>query len=258
MRSTGTPLFSVSQLCLGYRTGAEYVPVISDMDFCVSSGEIVGLIGESGSGKSTFIDAIQAVLPFNNGAVLGGTMLWRGEPIVHKKIIGRELTYVPQDPNSTFDPFYSIKSHFDEILSAAAHVRSIKERAARIHRLLLDVELSPDEFSINSFPHQLSGGMKQRILIALALITEPALIVADEPTSNLDVVSEKKIIDLFLKINKTKKTAFIMTTHNMRIARRVCERLYVIRQGRIVESGPTRAVLDDPQDEYTKKLVRVL
>lgn len=256
MSATDTPLFSASRLCLGYRSGAAYEPVISDMDFCVSDGEIVGLIGESGSGKSTFIDAVLDILPFNNGTVLGGALLWKGDPAVHKKVIGRELTYVPQDPNSTLDPFYSIKSHFDEILSAL-HVDSKHERAERIHSCLRDVELSPDTCSINSFPHQLSGGMKQRILIALALITEPDLIVADEPTSNLDVVSEKKIIDLFLKINTTKKTACIMTTHNMRIARRVCDRLYVIRHGRIVESGPTRAVLDDPRDEYTKKMVRV-
>jgi len=248
-------IIDVKRLTAGYYQNSVFLPVITEVDCYVNSGEVVGLIGESGSGKTTCIDALLGILPYKNGQIQEGQLQWVRSGADIWTVVGREITYIPQDPNASLDPFFSIRTHFYEIIQTVTALKKSSEIKAYINQLLNSVELDPDVFNTNSFPHQLSGGMKQRILIALALISDPKLIIADEPTSNLDVTTEKSIIDLFLKIIRQKKTSLLITTHNLRVAKRICDRLYVLREGKVVEAGTTDAIFTNPQHEYTRTLI---
>jgi ABC-type dipeptide/oligopeptide/nickel transport system ATPase component len=247
-------ILDVQKLTAGYFQENKIIPIIHDIDLTLQKGELLGIIGESGSGKTTFSDSLLNVLPYKGGRIMGGTITYCGQP--HSSCrIGQDLTYIPQDPSTALDPLCPISVHFDELCDLYFRDFNQQKRSEFIASLLSFVGLDAEKVNLKSYPHHLSGGMKQRILIALAIMPNPKCIIADEPTSNLDVTTEKMIMELFVKIRNEKGISFIFTTHNLRIAKLYCDRIYVFREGHIVEAERTQLLFAHPNHPYTKELL---
>lgn len=246
----------VNGLTTKYRTRDMASTVLKDISIDIDASEIVGVIGESGSGKTTLIDALCDVLPFKNGSIEKGSMTFFEKKL--SPFLGKQITYIPQNPTTAFDPLFSIENHFADICNAHLKDLSKGERKKRIEETLNLVDLSLDKCPLHSFPHQLSGGMKQRILIAMALITQPMCVLADEPTSNLDAMTQKRMLDLFTRVNKKEKIAILITTHNLALVKRICHRVYVLYRGRVVERGRSEEIFSRAQHQYTKMLLNAL
>jgi ABC-type dipeptide/oligopeptide/nickel transport system ATPase component len=229
-------LLEIEKLNVSYRTEGGLVPVLHEVGLTIAPGECVGLIGESGSGKTTLSDAVLRILPYKNGQ-------------------GRNITYIPQDPNTSLDPLSPLVRNFEEILATNPRSRISVHSDRRTVKILEKMGHMTHGIDLQSFPHQLSGGMRQRVLIGLALQPVPDLIIADEPTSNLDVTLERKILEIFEELKKHFGLSFLLTTHNLALARYFCDRIYVLYQGRIVESGTTEEVFSFPKDAYTATLI---
>jgi ABC-type dipeptide/oligopeptide/nickel transport system ATPase component len=231
------------QLELGYRTrsdgSGEGRKAVGPVSFYLSEGECLGLIGESGAGKSTVALEVLGLLRYRGGVRLSGELV--------RNVPGNRIAYIPQDPLSAMDPLCSIGALF----------RAAGSRAEDARGALEQVRLPLNRISLNSYPHELSGGMRQRVLIALALARKASLIVADEPTSSLDVTVQAGILDLFSEIKK-QGVAFLLVTHNVPIAKNFCDRVAVMRQGSIVESGAAGQVLGRPAHSYTRALLEAV
>ena len=252
-------LIHAEDVSIAYGRPGRLQQVVHEVSFDAYRDEIVCIIGESGSGKTTFTDALLGLVPYKHAAITHGRIEFLDGRVKEEEscsIIGRELTYIPQDPNTGLDPLFSVRSNIDEVAAALFRDMNKKRREKLIEDKLHDVGINSREMDISSYPHQLSGGMKQRILIALALLSNPLCIIADEPTSNLDVTTEKKIMDLFSAINRDQHISFIITTHDLRLAQKYAHRVYVFYKGRIVEAGPVESVFGNPHNEYTKDLLR--
>ncbi|MFN0042515.1 MAG: ABC transporter ATP-binding protein [Alphaproteobacteria bacterium] len=256
---------SVRGLESGFSMGGKTVMVVRDVDFDVRRGEMLGIIGESGSGKTVTGMSIMRLLPENavtnaKAVDFHGVNLLDMPDEAFRELRGRRLAMVFQDPVGAFNPAKRIAWHLRQIFNRSA-VRS-PEHAARAKnwrpaaiQLLNDVGIPQGDNVLRQFPHQLSGGMLQRTLIALVLAFEPELIVADEPTTNLDNIVERQILRLFRDLQKRLNCAFIFITHDMSIAHMLCDRIAVMYAGRIVETGPTKDVFADPKHPYTQGLL---
>ena len=251
-------LLDVKNVSAAYKQNGKEKIVLEDVDLYIDTGECVGIIGESGSGKTTFSDVLLNVLPFKNGVLLDGKISFQGRDMHDKDIVGKHITYIPQDPASSLDPLFPLFTNFKEILKTYSTTISHGEISERINEILELVHLSPDEVNIQSYPHQLSGGMQQRILIALALIADPQLIIADEPTSNLDVTTEHAIITVFKEIRRSQNVAFLLTTHNLLLAKQFCDRIYVFFMGNVVETARADELFSNPMHPYTRALIDAL
>lgn len=253
-------LIEVNTLNAVYNTGGKKSSVLQGINLYVDEGESVGLIGESGSGKSTLAEILLNTLSYKGGEVVCGEALYQGVPLKTPGIgvIGKDIAYIPQDPNTSLDPLCPLVRNFEEIRkqNKQSHLTVTTDR--RTVKILEKMGYLVHGIDLISYPHQLSGGMRQRILIALALQTIPKLIIADEPTSNLDVTLERKIIQVLKELKEEQNVSFLITTHNLQLARYFCDRLYVIRDGTIVESGLTEAVFHHPEHEYTQQLIENL
>ncbi|MBU1862540.1 MAG: ABC transporter ATP-binding protein [Candidatus Omnitrophica bacterium] len=249
-------LLDVENISVAYVSNGKQQTVLEDVSLYIAEGESVGIIGESGSGKTTLSDTILNSISFKNGTVLGGNISYRGHDLLsNTKPIGRQITYIPQDPASSLDPLFPIRTNFKEIIKTHMRDSSYKKIDNVINDALTKVHLSSEALNIHSYPHQLSGGMQQRILIALALLSNPELIIADEPTSNLDVTTEREIIRLFEEIRTGHGASFLLTTHNLSLAKCFCDRLYVFFMGNVVEMAQTDELFSNPQHPYTKALI---
>jgi len=234
------------------------VPVLNDVSLEVYTGESVGIIGESGSGKTTILDCVLGLLHAKNGTIVRGRIMFNGTVLADRPRppVGKQLTYIPQDPASAFDPLCCIATNFREIIRRQYGGQLGRRREHELMRQTLrQVHLNDDPGVLLAYPHQLSGGMKQRLLIALALITGPQLIVADEPTSNLDCLTERAIVDLLVEIRAQHSVAFLMATHNIRMAEYFFDRIYILYRGVIVEWGTTSEIFSTPQHPYTRMLM---
>jgi peptide/nickel transport system ATP-binding protein len=256
---------SVRGLDAGFSMGGSTVMVVRDVDLDIRKGEMVGIIGESGSGKTVTGMSILRLLPDN--AVTHaeridflGTDLLGLSAEAFRELRGRRIAMVFQDPVGAFNPAKKVEWHLKEIFerSAAkspAHVDRAKNWHGAAIQLLKDVGIPHGADVMHLFPHQLSGGMLQRTLIAMVLAFEPDLIVADEPTTNLDNIVERQILRLFRDLQNRLDCAFLFITHDMSIAHMLCDRIAVMYAGRIVETGPTKQVFADPKHPYTQGLL---
>lgn len=233
-------------------------PVVHNVSFSIKAGEVLALVGESGSGKTTTAQAIIGLLA-ENGHIEQGEIRLNGTDISQwsqrrlDALRGARISLIPQDPTSSLDPVKTIGSQVAEILDIHQRLPR-KQRDERVTELLTRVGLTHPEQRAKQYPHELSGGMKQRVLIAIAIALQPALIIADEPTSALDVTVQKRILDLIDDLRREFGTAVLLVTHDLAIAAERADRLLVFRHGKVQEQGITAEVLNAPKSDYTRQL----
>jgi len=248
------PLLSVRDLTIGF--GAS--PAARSVSFDISPGETVALVGESGSGKSVTALSVLKLLPPSatlSGSIrLDGTELVGADDATLRQVRGNRVGMIFQEPMSSLNPLHSIGKQIGETL--AVH-QGLRKTAARKRTLeLLDAVGIPDPLHrFDDFPHQLSGGQRQRVMIAMALANDPKLLIADEPTTALDVTVQAQILALLKKLQRDNGMAMLFITHDLTIVRRIADRVCVMTGGEIVESGPVNAIFDKPQHDYTKRLL---
>ena len=254
------PLLEVQDLVIAYRDhGGQEQRVVHGLSFSIAPGEVVALVGESGSGKTTTAQAVIGLLADNGrreqGSIrLQGTEVSEWNATRWNSIRGRVVSLVPQDPTTSLNPVRTVGDQVGEIL----RIHGLRDRAAveaRVIDLLARVGLSQPALRARQYPHELSGGMRQRVLIAIAIALRPALIIADEPTSALDVTVQRRILDLIDELRRETGTAVLLVTHDLGVAADRAHRLIVMQGGRIQEQGPTLELLRKPQSAYTRRLL---
>ncbi|MBO0982922.1 ABC transporter ATP-binding protein [Rathayibacter sp. SD072] len=254
------PLLQVTDLEVGFQTGSGLVPALRGVSLTIEHGQTVAIVGESGSGKSTTAAAIIGLLP-GSGKVTGGSVLFDGKDLAKatrselEDIRGRRIGYVPQDPMSNLNPVWSVGFQVEETIRANGLATGRKEVRAKAIEVLQNAGLADAEKRLKQFPHQFSGGMRQRVLIGIGLAAAPQLLIADEPTSALDVTVQRRILDHLETLTKTDGTALLFITHDLGLAAERAEKLIVMYKGRIVESGASVEVLQNPQHPYTQRLI---
>jgi peptide/nickel transport system ATP-binding protein len=257
--ATTAPLLEVRDLQIELITANGVVRAVDGVSFSVGEGETVTIIGESGSGKSTTAMGILCLLP-NDLAVLSGHAAFAGRDVITDpdtigKVRGRTVSLIPQDPMTALSPVASIGDQLREAIRIRSPKLSKDEIEKRAVELLQQVHIQDPPAQLRKYPHQLSGGMLQRVLIAIALAGEPRLLVADEPTSALDVTVQAGILDILLELQERTKIAILMITHDLGVARVVSDRIHVMKDGRFVESGDVEDIVHAPRTEYTRALL---
>ena len=255
MPSAAEPLLRITDLEVSYHG----TPVLHGVDLTVAEGERVALVGESGSGKSTTAAAVIDLLP-SGGTVTRGRIEYRGEAITSadakrlRRLRGRQVGLVPQDPMSNLNPATRVGKQIAETLVAHG-LASGREALKRAVELMGEAGIPDAERRSRQYPHEFSGGMRQRVLIAIALACEPDLLIADEPTSALDVTVQRRILDHLETLRSQRGTSMLLVTHDLGLAADRADRVVVMSQGRVVEEGPAHELLRNPQHEYTRRLV---
>ena len=250
-----TPLLEINDLRVAFGGDA----VVHGVDLRVMPGERVAVVGASGSGKSTTAHAVMGLLP-GSGRITGGRILLRGEDVTHagearlRRLRGREVGLVPQDPMSNLNPVLRVGRQVAETLVTHG-LANRRAAAARAVEIMGEVGLPEPERRARQYPHEFSGGMRQRLLIAIALACRPALLIADEPTSALDVTVQQQILDRLDTLTRELGTAVLLVTHDLGLAAERADRVVVLAEGQVVESGATREVLTAPRHDYTRRLV---
>ena len=253
------PVLEVENLSISYHDGVAHRRVVHDVSFRIEPGEVVALVGESGSGKTTTAQSIIGLL-HANGRIDGGSIKLNGTDISRwsdrqlDAVRGAKISLVPQDPASSLNPVKTIGAQVGEILRihGAASGRDVD---AQVISLLERVGLSEPALRARQYPHELSGGMRQRVLIAIAVALKPQLIIADEPTSALDVTVQKRILDLIDELRAEYGTSVLLVTHDLGVAADRADRLVVLQGGRVQEVGATKGVLAAPRSAYTRQLI---
>ncbi|WP_100813734.1 dipeptide ABC transporter ATP-binding protein [Microbacterium lacus] len=253
---TDVPLLSIRDLTVAF--GAN--EVLHGVSLDIFPGETVAIVGESGSGKSTTASAVVNLLP-GNGLVTGGSIKLDGRELTDlnatqmERIRGREIGYVPQDPMSNLNPVWSIGFQVKEAIRANGIASGRKDVDARAIEVLQQAGLPDAAKRLHQFPHQFSGGMRQRALIGIGLAADPKLLIADEPTSALDVTVQRVILDHMATLTRDKGTSVLLITHDLGLAAERAEKIIVMNRGEIVEMGPSREILENPLHPYTQRLV---
>jgi len=252
-------VLDVQELRVSYQTRTGRREVVHGVDVTVEEGEVVALVGESGSGKSTTAHALIGLLP-EGGRVDGGSVSLGGVDITGwnqkrlRSVRGAQVGLVPQDPVSSLDPVRPVGVQVGEILRVHG-IRDAAARRGRVLELLERVGLDDPALRARQYPHELSGGMRQRVLIATAIALRPRLIIADEPTSALDATVQRRILDLIDDLRREEGTSVLLVTHDLGVAADRAQRLVVLNQGRVVEQGPSAGILSSPSDPYTRQLL---
>ncbi|OKH70716.1 ABC transporter ATP-binding protein [Mycobacterium sp. SWH-M5] len=256
---TPSAVLSVQDLTVGYRLGGQVRPVVHEVSFDVEPGQVLALVGESGSGKTTTGHAILGLLP-DNGAVLGGRIAFRGQDLTTlrakawRQIRGGSVGLIPQDPTISLDPVRRVGHQVEDVLRLHTDLDD-GARRDRVYELFELVGFTDVERRYRQYPHELSGGMRQRVLVAAAVAGDPDLIIADEPTSGLDATVQKQVLDLIDTLRVGSSTSIVLVTHDLGVAADRSDLIGVMRQGRIVELGPTADVIADAQHPYTRRLL---
>lgn len=257
--SQGKPLLDITGLNVSFSTEGKQVPAVRDVSLSVYPGQTVAIVGESGSGKSTTAHAIIDLLP-GTGRITSGAIMFDGKDLTGASkrdivaVRGSGIGLVPQDPMSNLNPVWKIGFQIRETLEANGIAKD-KAASKRAVELLEEAGMPDAERRVNQYPHEFSGGMRQRALIAIGLACRPKLLIADEPTSALDVTVQRQILDHLDRLTTELGTAVLLITHDLGLAAERAEHLVVMYRGRVVESGPALRILRDPQHLYTKRLV---
>lgn len=256
-------ILNINELRTHFFTDDGEIPAVDGVSLHINKGEIVGIVGESGCGKSVTSLSIMQLVPDPPGKIVSGSIDFKGENLVNvnnkrmKKIRGKEIAMIFQEPMTSLNPLFTIGNQLRESIRIHEKV-SKKEAHQKSINLLKLVGLPRAEEVINEYPHQLSGGMRQRVMIAMAMACEPELLIADEPTTALDVTIQAQILDLMRKLNADKNTAILLITHDLGVVAEMCDRVIVMYAGQVVEEGTVRDVLKNPEHPYTKGLIRSL
>ena len=249
-------MLEIKDLTIQY---GDKLPVVENFSLSLKKGEIITIVGESGSGKSTVLSSILGLLP-NGGKIISGDIIYIGESMLSKslnqwrELRGTEITMISQDSGGTLNPIRKIGKQFVEYIQTHSKM-STKEAEEKAKDMFSKVNLPDPEIIMKSYPHQLSGGMKQRVGIAMALTFHPKIILGDEPTSALDVITQAQIVKEIMDLRKKFDTSIIMVTHNLGVAAYISDKIIVMQNGKIVDAGNKNAVIENPKSDYTKKLL---
>ncbi len=256
----GEYLVDIQHERLSFFTPAGEVKALNDVSIHLGEGEVLGIVGESGSGKSVTAYSLMG-LTAHPGKLIGGTLDFNGHRIndltekEFRKIRGNEVSIIFQDPMTSLNPVYTVGNQIEEVIRLHTDKNKAEARA-RAKELLELVGINEPDKRLKQYPHELSGGMRQRVMIAIALACEPKLLIADEPTTALDVTIQAQILELMMELKEKLGMAIIMITHDLGIVASMCEKIAVMYAGRIVEYGTTDDIFYNPKHEYTKGLLR--
>ena len=254
-------MLSVRNLSASFHTRAGIVRAVRNVSFDVAPGETLGIVGESGSGKSVTCYSMMGLIPMPPGRIESGSAMLDGTDLLHcpekelRSIRGKRISMIFQDPMSSLNPYLTIGEQVAEplVIHEGAGKKEARDRA--LEQLAL-VGIPDAEQRMDAYPHQFSGGMRQRVMIAMALITRPEILIADEPTTALDVTVQKQVLDLIRKLQQDMGTSVILITHDLGVVRQYADRINVMYAGRIVESAPARELLEHPRHAYTRALMK--
>ena len=259
-----TPLLQVRGLQTYFHTEAGVAKAVDGVSFDIMPGEVLGLVGESGSGKSVTALSILRLIPDPPGKIVGGSILYKGQDLLKlswegiRKVRGNEISMIFQEPMTSLNPVFTIGMQIKEVILQHNRV-SDKEAFDRAVKMLELVGIPGAGSRMNDYPHQFSGGMRQRVMIAIALACDPALLIADEPTTALDVTIQAQILELMLKVKDERKdAAILLITHNLAVVAETCHRVMVMYGGKIQEIAPVRELFKNPMHPYTKGLLASL
>lgn len=253
------PLLHVENLSVTFTSHGSKTEAVKSISFSLAAGEVLAVVGESGSGKSVSALSLTRLLPAPPLCQIQGNLFWRGtnlQPLTEDELVsirGKEIAYIFQDPGTSLNPVYTIGYQIAEAVKI--HEPEVKDVDGVVQKALQDVLIDDPQKVAQQYPHELSGGMQQRAMIAMALACQPRLLVADEPTTALDVTIQKEIIDLLKRLRRERKMSILLITHNFGIVAHFADRVQVMRQGEIVESGETATVMQNPQHPYTRGLI---
>ena len=253
-------MLSVKNLRVVFNTRNGSTVAVDNLSFTLQAGEVLGVVGESGSGKSVACYSLLGLIPSPPGKVEAGTADFFGKDLLKmtetelRRVRGNKISMIFQDPMTSLNPYMRIS---DQLIEAVRQHSQLDKKLAKQKaiQLLKEVGIRDAEVRINNYPHQFSGGMRQRVMIAMALITEPELLIADEPTTALDVTVQAQILALIKNLQTTRKLAVIFITHDLGVAAQMADHLLVMEKGKLVEQGPSDAIFKNPQAPYTQKLL---
>jgi len=258
-----TKLLEVSDLTVNFNTERGTIYALDRINLALDTGEVLALVGESGSGKTTLGRAILNIIPSPAGEIKEGRILFQGKNILEMEesecnllVRGKTITLIPQDPFGSANPLFTIGTQLKDLLKASGlHEKEMKER---ITTLLSQLQLPADTGLLRKYPHELSGGQLQRVMIAASLLPNPSLIIADEPTTSLDVTVEAQILLLLRRLVKERQVSVLYITHNLAVASQVSHRITVLYAGQVMESAPTNLFFKKTAHPYSKKLLQCL
>lgn len=254
-------ILEVNNLRTSFFTDDGEVPAVDGISFSIKEGEILGVVGESGCGKSVTSLSIMGLLPHPQGKIVGGQIMYEGKDISHlkeaemRKLRGNDLAMIFQEPMTSLNPVFTIGEQLTEAIRLHNHM-SKQEQNDRAVELLKLVGLPRATELLKEYPHELSGGMRQRVMIAIAMSCNPKVLIADEPTTALDVTIQAQILDLMLKLNQETHTAIMLITHDLGVVAQVCKRVVVMYGGKIVEEGDVKDIFNHPKHPYTEGLIK--
>ena len=254
------PLLSVRDLSVAFEQGGKVTTAVDHISFDIARGETVALVGESGSGKSVSALSVLKLLPYPPASHPSGQILFKGDDLLAKgendlrKVRGNRITMIFQEPMTSLNPLHTIEQQVGEVLKLHQGLRDAAARK-RTLELLHEVGIREPEKRLQAYPHQLSGGQRQRVMIAMALANEPELLIADEPTTALDVTVQAQILELLANLKTRNGMSMLFITHDLGIVRKIADRVCVMTKGKIVETGPTKEIFANPQHEYTRHLL---
>ena len=254
-------LLKLEDLSIQYKVKDGYLSAVNGVNCTINKGEVFAIVGESGCGKSTVAHSIMKLLPGSNAEVTG-KIIFKGNNLLEmneekiESVRGKEIGMIFQNPLDSLNPVYTVGGQIAEAI-ALDHVDRV-EAWNRVIELFKSVKMPDAEERVKSFPHELSGGMRQRVMIAMALACNPELIIADEPTTALDVTIQSQILELFKKLQRELNVTIILITHDMGVIAETADSVIVMYAGRIVESGTTEQILNHPRHRYTKALIKAI
>ncbi|WP_025782777.1 ABC transporter ATP-binding protein [Sporosarcina sp. D27] len=255
-------VLDVKDLQTTFFTDSGAIPAVDHVDFFVREGEVLGIVGESGCGKSVTSLSVMGLVPKPPGKITGGEILFQGNDLLKKSekemryIRGNDIAMIFQEPMTSLNPLFTIGNQMSEAILIHEKKWSKKRARARAIEMLKLVGLPRADELIDEYPHQLSGGMRQRVMIAMALVCDPKLLIADEPTTALDVTIQAQILKLMKELNTRLDTAIMLITHDLGVVAETCERVIVMYAGQVIEEASVKKIFEDPQHPYTKGLIQ--